>query len=157
MNSTSRAPSSTNLHLQQSLILPKCLRATPCVARGSQMPAHCSWCLQASTSAAEAELKDCQFLTKSHWEKMLWAKLQLWEGGTCTEPTFGQLRNFPLPQWKPPEMWLFGVLNVPLNGSSIAKNWNPLCIKQLGWVFLLNVLSISRRDKPQFTVLFPVL
>lgn len=90
---------------------------------------------------------------QNHWEKMLWAKLQLREGGTRTEPAFGQLRNFPLPQWnRDGKKWDFLCSQCPIKCQFPSKE-----LKLFKTSLILTVLSVTRRDSALFTALFSVL
>lgn len=90
---------------------------------------------------------------KTKNEKMLWAKLQLREGGTRTEPAFGQLRNFPLPQWnRDGKKWDFLCSECPIKWQFPSKE-----LKLFKTSLFLTALSVTRRDSALFTALLSVL
>lgn len=90
---------------------------------------------------------------KNHWEKLLWAKVQLRKGGTRTVPAFGQLRNFPLPQWnRDGKKWDFLGSECPIKWQFPSKE-----LKLFKTSLFLTVLSVTRGDSALFTALFSVL
>lgn len=90
---------------------------------------------------------------KNHWEKLLWAKLQLRKAGTWAEPAFGQLRNFLLPQLnRDGKKWDFLCSECPIKCQFPSKE-----LKLFKTSLFLTLLSVTRRDSALFTALFSVL